>query len=328
MKEKILKLLKEKNGDFLSGQEISEQFGVSRTAVWKDINALKNQGYEIESVSKKGYRLISSPDILTYEEIEPLLNTKFIGRKIRYFDSIDSTNVKAKELANDGEADGAVVISEEQTMGKGRLGRSFISPKGKGIWMSIILRPEIEPQSASIITQIAAAAVNSAAAEMEIKTQIKWPNDIIVNDKKVCGILTEMNAELTNINYVIIGIGININVDEEDFTEEVRKKAGSFKTETGKSIDRKKFLAAFLNNFEELYESFIVNNNIKKTIKICRDNSVLIGKEINVIKRGNAVKAKALDINDEGLLIVEYESGKTENLISGEVSIRGLENYV
>lgn len=328
MKEEILKLLKEKQGCFVSGQEISDKFGVSRTAIWKYINAIKEQGYEIEAVSKKGYRLITSPDILTYEEIEPLLKTKYIGRKILYFDSLDSTNTKAKDLAGSGELDGAVVISEEQTMGKGRLGRSFISPKGKGIWMSIILRPEIEPQSAAIITQIAAAAINLAAYEMGIRTYIKWPNDIILNNKKLCGILTEMNAELTNINYAIMGIGINANLDIEDYTEKVRKCATSLKIETGKSINRKELLARFLNNFEDLYEEFIIKDDIKRTIKICRENSILIGREINVIKRGNTVRAKALDLNDEGLLVVEYENGKIESLISGEVSVRGLQNYV
>jgi BirA family biotin operon repressor/biotin-[acetyl-CoA-carboxylase] ligase len=328
VKEEILKLLKEKGDSFVSGQEISNKFGVSRTAIWKYINAIKEQGYEIEAVSKKGYRLISSPDILTYEEIEPFLKTKYIGRKILYFDSLDSTNTKAKDLAGKGEAGGAVVISEEQTMGKGRLGRSFISPKGKGIWMSIILRPEIEPQSAAIITQIAAAAINLSAYEMGIKTYIKWPNDLILNGKKVCGILTEMNAELTNINYVIMGIGINVNLDIEDYTEEVRKCATSLKIETGKSINRKELLARFLNNFEDLYEEFIINDDIERIINICRENSILIGKEINVIKRGNTVKAKALDINDGGLLVVEYENGKIEGLISGEVSVRGLQNYV
>lgn len=328
MKEEILKLLKENGDSFISGQEISEQLGVSRTAIWKYINLIKEQGYEIESVSKKGYRLIASPDILTYEEVEPLLKTKFIGRKIMYFNSIDSTNNKARELASSGEADGTVVISEEQTLGKGRLGRNFISPKRKGIWMSIILRPEIDPISASLITQIAAAAVNMGASEINIKTGIKWPNDIIINNKKVCGILTEMNAELTNINYVILGIGINVNVDKEEFTDEVKEVATSFKIETGQSISRKELLARILNNFEILYEDFIVSNNIEKTIKICRENSVLIGNEINVIKRGSTVKARALNISDEGLLVVQYEDGRAESLISGEVSIRGIKHYV
>ena len=163
---------------------------------------------------------------------------------------------------------------------------------------------------------------------MGIKTYIKWPNDIILNNKKLCGILTEMNAELTNINYAIMGIGINANLDIEDYTEEVRKCATSLKIETGKSINRKELLARFLNNFEDLYEEFIIKDDIKRTIKICRENSILIGKEINVIKRGNTVKAKALDLNDEGLLVVEYENGKIESLISGEVSVRGLQNYV
>lgn len=323
MKERILSLLKNNFGGFVSGQEISENLGVSRTAIWKYINQIKDDGYEIQSASKKGYKLITSADVLTEAEVNPFLETKVIGKKIIHYSTIDSTNTKAKELANLGEVDGTIIVSEEQSLGKGRLGRSFIAPKGKGIWMSLILKPEIDPLKVSLVTQIAAAAVNIALAQFNINTLIKWPNDIILNGKKVCGILTEMNAELTKINYVVLGIGINVNLDIEDFTDEISKIATSFKVEYEKKFDRKALMASVLNNFEALYNNFVENDDISKTIKICKENSILLGKEIRVIKRNSEIKAKALDLNEQGLLIVQYENGTIENLISGEISIRG-----
>ncbi|MDF2504410.1 MAG: birA, biotin-(acetyl-CoA-carboxylase) ligase [Clostridium sp.] len=328
LKDEILRLLKGNAEGFISGQEISEKFGVSRTAIWKYINQLKIDGYEIEAISKKGYRLISSPDILTNEEIAGSLNTKYIGRSIIHFDSIDSTNNKAKELASLDEKNGTVIISEEQTMGKGRMGRNFISPKGKGIWMSIILKPDINPLNVAMVTQIGAAAINKAFREMKIETLIKWPNDILLNKKKICGILTEMSAELTKVNFLVMGIGINVNLDEADFTEEVREMATSVKIETGKSLSRKEIVSRILNNFEVLYEDFIEREDVEKTISICRENSILIGREIRVIKRENSINAKVLDIDNKGELVVQYEDGKRENLISGEISIRGMKSYI
>src|SRR5690606_22693461 len=199
MKNKILEKLKN-SGDFISGQEISKEFHMTRAAIWKYINILREEGYNIESVPSKGYRLSSLPDLLTYEEIKEYLNTDFIGRSVYYFDSIDSTNKKAKEIAID-ESEGAVLIAEEQTQGKGRMGRSWVSPKSKGIWMSIILKPDLEPMKVPKLTLIGAAAVHKALDNMGIKTQIKWPNDILINGKKICGILTEMSGELNMVNY-------------------------------------------------------------------------------------------------------------------------------
>lgn len=323
MKGKIINLLKTNCHGFISGQDISEQLGVSRTAIWKYINIIKEEGYEIEATSKKGYKLISSPDILTKEEVGPLLKTQFIGRKLIYFSTIDSTNTKAKELANLGQENGTIVISEEQTGGRGRLGRNFMAPKGKGIWMSIILRPEIDPLKVSLITLIAAAAVNKASTEFGVKTLIKWPNDVMINRKKACGILTEMSGELNKINYVILGIGINVNLDKDDFTEEISEVATSYKLEYKKEFNRKELMAAVINKFELLYNDFVLKDDTSETIEICRDNSILLGKEIIVINRGEKIKAKALNVNDEGLLVVEYENGSKENLISGEISIRG-----
>lgn len=328
MKNKIIELLKENPNGFVSGQIICEKLGVSRTAVWKNINLLKKDGYEIVSESRNGYKLITSPDLLTHEEISTYLQTKSIGNKIIYFDSIDSTNNKAKELAFAGEMEGTIVIAEEQTSGRGRLGRQFVSPKYKGIWMSLILRPEIDPIYISRITLIGAAAVNLAISDIGIETYIKWPNDIVLHNKKVSGILTEMSAELNQTNYVVVGIGINVNIEENEFPEDLKDKATALISVAGEKILRKKLAALVLNHFEELYEEFIQLGSIKNTINICRENSILIGKEIRIIKRGITLKAIALDINDNGELIVRYENGIVDNIISGEVSTRGLYEYV
>lgn len=328
MKKEILRLLKDNTSGFVSGQHISESLGVSRTAIWKYINQIKEDGYEIESVSKKGYRIVSSPDVLTYEEIEPYLNTSFVGRTIVHFDSIDSTNSKAKQLADSVEADGTIIISEEQTNGRGRLGRSWVSPKYKGIWMSIILKPDLNPMEAVKLTQIAAASLVLASKELGIKTFVKWPNDIVMNHKKVCGILTEMNAELTRINYVIVGIGINVNIDEADFPEDIKPIATSLKAETNASVNRKELVGRILNNFENLYLKFIKENDVETSLHICRENSALLGREIMVVKRNGNIEAKALDIDAEGRLLVQYEDGSQEYVVSGEVSIRGKGSYV
>lgn len=328
MKEEIIKLLKENKNNFISGEKISESIGITRAAVWKYIKAIKEEGYEIESVSRKGYKLTSSPDLLTFEEISPNLKTRFIGRNFVHLDTIDSTNNEAKKLAIDGSPEGTLVISEEQTMGRGRLGRNWISPKHKGIWMSLILRPEINPIQVSKITQVAAAAVCMALIDMGIRTLIKWPNDIVLNDKKVCGILTEMSGELNRVNYVIVGIGINANIDKDEFPEDLKPIASSLKIEIGNYIKRKELVRRILNNFEELYEELINEETIKKSIEICKDNSALIGKEIKIIEKGKETRARALSLNEDGKLIVQYKDGKVDELISGEISVRGLYGYV
>lgn len=328
MKQKIIQILKDNEGQFISGQIISEKLSVSRAAVWKHINQIKEEGYVIESVSRKGYRLISMPDVPTYEELKDNLNTKYIGRKVLYFETIGSTNSKAKELASLGEKEGTVIIAEEQSMGRGRLGRAWSSPKYKGIWMSLILKPDIEPYYASKITLVAAAAVARTLIDMGINIKIKWPNDLVLNKKKVCGILTEMSGEINKVNYIIIGIGMNVNIEEEEFSNELKNTATSLKVEYLKTFSRKEIAAKMLNNFEKLYEEFKNEKNIKSSIKICRENSVLLGEDIKIISQNVVKKAKALDINDDGELVVQFEDGEIVNIISGEVSMRGLYGYV
>ncbi|NLV87894.1 MAG: biotin--[acetyl-CoA-carboxylase] ligase [Tissierellia bacterium] len=321
MKNKILEKLKQSE-DFISGQEISKELHMTRAAIWKYINILREDGYNIESVPSKGYRLVSLPDILSYEEIKEYLKTDFMGRSIYYFNSIDSTNKKAKEIAQD-EQEGTVIIAEEQTAGKGRMGRSWVSPKGKGIWMSLILKPTMEPMKVPKLTLIGAAAVHKALENMKIKAQVKWPNDILIDGKKICGILTEMSGELNMVNYVIMGIGINVNLDEKDIPDQLKDKATSLKISTGKEINRKELTANILNEFEKLYISFKEKDQMNEVLKICRENSILLGEEVKII-RGNDVRiGKAIDINENGELLIKFEGDKVESIIAGEVSLRG-----
>ncbi|WP_026895573.1 biotin--[acetyl-CoA-carboxylase] ligase [Clostridiisalibacter paucivorans] len=328
MKEKIIKYLKDNKESFMSGQQISEKLGISRTSVWKHINQLKAEGYDIKSFSRKGYKLMDIPDILTEGEIKDMLNTKFIGKHIVHFDTVKSTNVKSKELAEEGALEGTVILSEEQIGGRGRLGRDWISPKGKGIWMSVILKPNIDPIHASKITQIAAAAVYDGIKNIGLDPGIKWPNDIVLNEKKVCGILTEMSGELNKINYIVVGIGINVNLNENDIPNEIKDKATSILIEKGSKEDRKKLVSNILNKFEILYDEFIESGKLTETIDICREGSVLLGKEIRILSQGKEKdRAMAVDIDDNGQLIVEYRDKRREKLFSGEISIRGINGY-
>lgn len=327
LKSQILRVLKESEGSFISGQELSDSLGVSRTAVWKHIKQLKEEGYEIESVSRKGYRLESSPDRLTEGEVAPFLKTDFIGRHIVYLETVDSTNEEIKRIASKSD-EGLVVISEEQTSGKGRLGRVWSSKKGKGVYMSILLKPDIEPQEASQITQIIAAAAVKGLGEHGVESKIKWPNDIILNQKKIAGILTEMSGELMQIDYIAVGIGINVNNEREEFPEEIAHKASSIKIEKGEQLDRKEVVASILNNFEKLYGDFLEKGNIGISIEICKRHSVLLGKEVRIISKREEKIRTAVDINEFGELIVEDKAGRRETVFSGEVSVRGINGYI
>ena len=324
MKEKILKLLKDNKDEFVSGETISHVVGISRAGIWKYINQLKVDGYLIESKSRNGYKLKEYADILNYSEIEPYLSTKFIGRNIFHFDTIDSTNTKAKELARGNATEGAVVISEEQTAGKGRLGRKWVSPKSQGIWMSIILRPNIDTLNASKLTLIGAAAVYKALESLNINSSIKWPNDIILNGKKLCGILTEMSGELNQIEYVIMGIGINVNSTLAHMPEDIASIATSLKIEKSEDYPRAELCAKILNNFELLYEKFILDENLEEVLNISREHSAILGKEIEILNRGKLVKAVAVDISSDGLLVLKHADGTLETVISGEVSLNSV----
>ncbi|KAB3533799.1 biotin--[acetyl-CoA-carboxylase] ligase [Alkaliphilus serpentinus] len=326
MKEKILNILMNNMHQYISGEALAEECGVSRAAVWKHINGLKKEGYRIETLNKKGYKLINNNEKLLPAEIQSGINTHKIATGIIHFDTVDSTNSYAKSIA-EGQQTGTVIISEEQVGGRGRMGRQWSSPRGEGIFMSIILKPKISPLEGSKLTQIAAAAVCQAIRKVTgLEAKIKWPNDIVIEGKKVCGILTEMSAELNEVHYLVVGIGVNVN--NTDLPDEIKDKATSLKVQLGKDINRRDVVCAIINLFEPLYDDFVQDGTLEKTIEICRKESAVLGKSIIILQKDMEVKAKAIEITNEGLLKVQYEDGREDMIISGEVSIRGEKGYV
>lgn len=329
MKDNILRELINNKNRYLSGQELSAKFGISRTAIWKHINKLKEEGYVIESATNKGYVLIESPDILNPVEIKELLKTKFIGRDIIYLDSVDSTNSYGKRMAEGDFWDGTVIIAEEQTSGRGRLGRDWVSPKGKGIWMTIMLKPDIKPNLASQVTLIAAVAVLKAIKSIyNMDIMIKWPNDLVVNGKKVCGILTELGAEIERINYLCVGIGINANSEESDFINKALDTATSIKIATSIKVERKELIARILTVFENYYSLFLEKGSIGFMVEEYKKYLINIGKEVRLVTKNEEIQAKAEDINSEGHLLVRLKDGTLKEISSGEVSVRGIYGYV
>lgn len=325
MRAKIIEIILNQGNEFISGEELSKQLGVSRAAIWKHIKSLRENGYNIESVNKKGYRLAEKPnDLLMPQNICHDLDTKFIGKNIIHFNTIESTNDYGKEIAGK-EIEGTVIISEEQTKGKGRLGRNWHSKSGEGIWMSMILKPNMTPYKAPFITLIAGASIVKSLNNLGIDATIKWPNDVIINGKKLCGILTELSAEIERINHIVLGIGINVKT--MDFSPEISEIATSLQKE-GYNLSRVDIVKNILEQFEKLYMDYVENDNKDETIKICRQYSAVIGKDIYAIRGENKELVKCLDIDENGNLIIINSNGEKVEIISGEISIRGLKGYI
>lgn len=325
MKSEILRLLKESDG-YVSGQQLCERFQVSRTAVWKVVDQLKKEGYEIEAVPRKGYRLVESPDVLSEAELESLRSTKWAGKSIFVFKETDSTNIQAKAGGEKGESHGTLYVAESQSAGRGRRGRSWESPAGESIYMSLLLRPELPPVKAPMLTLVMALAVARAIREQTgAEALIKWPNDIVVQGRKICGILTEMSTEMTWINYVVIGIGINVNQNE--FPEELKDCASSLKMETGRRFRRSHLIAAVMEHFEMYYEQFLQEGSLAGFRKEYNELLVNKDRQVKILEPGNHYEAYALGINDTGELIVEKEDGSVQNIFAGEVSVRGIYGY-
>lgn len=325
MKAEILTILKDTDG-YVSGQELCERFGVSRTAVWKAMNQLKKEGYEIESVQNKGYRLVRTPDILSKNELVSIRKTKWVGTEICYFDVTDSTNTQAKSLGEGDAPNGTLVVAGKQESGRGRRGRSFESPAGTGIFMTLLLRPEIEPQNASMLTLVSALAVAKGIEYMvDLPVQIKWPNDIVVNGKKVCGILTEMSAQMDYVNYIVIGIGINVS--NEEFPEEIKDVATSIYLESGKHVNRAMLIEKIWEEFEDYYELYEKTQDLSSLVKEYDSYLVNRGQKVRVLDPKEPYEGKAMGITDRGELIVD--TWEARRLVSaGEVSVRGVYGYV
>lgn len=317
MKDKILNILKQNPDKFVSGQAISAQLGITRAAVWKHMEQLRHEGYGIESVSRRGYRLSVCADILTESEIRDILQTHAIGQKIIHFQSLDSTNNKAKELAEQGEPEGTVVVTEMQTGGRGCTGRSWESKPLLGIWMSVILRPALDMPSVPRMTEMASAAVGQALETITDDIRVKWPNDVLVSGKKICGILTESSGEIDRVNYVVLGIGVNVNQKATDFPSALAERATSLRIITGRNYPRKQLFCTILESFERMYLSSGNENGSENARAYCKSRSCTLGQPVTVLINGRKQHGTATDLNERGGLIVRLENGEIQNIASG-----------
>ncbi len=324
-KAEILALLRE-SGQYVSGQELCSRFAVSRTAVWKAINGLKEEGYEIEAVQNKGYRLLSSPDVMWEGEVRSRLHTKWAGSSYLFRPVTGSTNMDAKKAAEEGAPEGTVVVAERQDAGRGRRGRAWSSPEGCNLYFTLLLRPTCRPEQASMLTLVMALAVAEAIGEEGISVGIKWPNDIVSSGRKLCGILTEMSAEPDYIHYVVIGVGVNVN--QEEFPEEIEQMATSLRKEKGKRVARAGLLASVLEHFEQAYEVFGSTWDMERLLPSYERLLLNKGAHVRVLDPKGEYQGTARGINTKGELLVEKEDGSMEAVYAGEVSVRGVYGYV
>lgn len=322
MRGKILELLVSAD-DFLSGEQISEQLKISRAAVWKHIKAIKEEGGVIEAHTKRGYRLLALPDMLKPEYVG--FWSKTPQESIAWMHEVDSTNEHAKRMAREGAKGGSVYLAELQTRGKGRLSRGWISEEGDSIMMSILLRPGFAPPKAPAVTFAAALGVLSAAHRIcGVEAKIKWPNDVVYEGKKLCGILTEMSSDMDRVEYIVCGMGLNVN--QSSFPQEIEDKASSLRIISGKKIDRIKLCAAMIDDVFSYCERY-VSEGIDAIFDEYCANSVIIGKEIRVLSGDVSVSGVCRGFTKQGALMVDVE-GETETFLAGEVSVRGMKEYI
>ncbi len=321
-RDNLLLYLKENNGDWVSGEMLSNKLSVSRAAVWKHIRKLKEEGYAIESSTKKGYLLTKVSDMLLPNEIQEGLDTRIFGKKdIFYFRETDSTNIRAKDIAAMGADEGTVVVAEKQTRGRGRKKRSWFSPAYDGIYASLVLRPAISPSEAPRITLMTAVALAEALLSMtQLDVKIKWPNDILVKGKKIAGILTELSTEMDAIDYIVVGLGLNVNTPFERFTEEIRGSATSIFIEKGESFPRVKLIQAYLKWYETYYEMF-KTKGFKPIIHRWKELTDFIGQRIKVDMIGKKHIGNVVDVDHDGVLILKDDQGESHRIFSGDVTI-------
>lgn len=321
MKRRIISLLKN-NGGFVSGESLSDELGITRSAVWKHINSLREEGYVIESVRNKGYCLVSEPEGLDEERIKGLIGSSVIGSRLVYLKSVDSTNEEVKRLARTEGEHGLVVVSDRQTSGRGRFSRKWVSESGGGLYFSILLRPDLPPSDIASITLSAGYAVCLAIRDYTgLDALVKWPNDIIIGNKKVCGILTEMAAQSDRIDYVVIGIGINVN--NPSFPDEISDRAVSLRIAGGGIVDRSEFFACVINTLDRVIGDFLVSlsmDDIEHFKTLC----ATMGRRVTVTRGGQKLTGVACDVLPTGELIARLDDGKEITINSGEVTVQGI----
>jgi BirA family biotin operon repressor/biotin-[acetyl-CoA-carboxylase] ligase len=321
-KDQLLLYLKENQGNWVSGELISNNLSVSRSAIWKHIHKLKEEGYTIESAPKKGYFLSKASDPITADEIREGLCTKVFGRKnIICLKETDSTNTRAKELAAQGAPEGTLVIAEKQTKGRGRKGRNWFSPPGGGIYFSLILRPAMPPGETPRITLMTAVVLAETLISLvKLNLRIKWPNDILVNRKKLAGILTEISADMDAVNYIIVGLGLNVNNLFENSPQDIKKKATSILIETGNRVPRIKFIQNYLKLYEQYYDMF-KKNDFEPIMNRWRELADIIGKQIRVDVIGKTHIGEVMDVDNDGVLILKDDQGRLQRIFSGDVTL-------
>lgn len=324
----LIALLRE-GKSYISGQELSARFNVSRNAVWKAIEELRSEGYEIEAIRNRGYRMKGDPDIFSRDEILSRLRTGYIGRRLFFYEKTDSTNVRIRQMSDD-EDTGCLAVSDMQEAGRGRRGRGWVSPPGMNIYMSLLLKPDIDPSDAPMITLIMALAVAEGIRYItSLDARIKWPNDIVIGGKKICGILTEMDLETDYIRDAIVGVGINVNQeDAKAFPPEIADTASSLRIEAGRRIARSELTADIMNRFEPYYEAFLSQGDLSG-LRAAYDG-LLVSRDtaVRVLDPKGEYEGISRGITDRGELMVELPDGEIRNVYAGEVSVRGIYGYV
>lgn len=315
----ILRLFHDRGGGYLSGEELSQALGVSRTAVWKQIGLLREMGYSIEAVPSKGYRLLVAPDVLLPADIKSSLHTDVVGREIVFFKETDSTNVRAHDLGEKGAPDGTVVIADAQSAGKGRMGRRWTSPPGVNFYSSVLLRPPIHPRSAPQLTFLSAVAVARAVAEVGgVDARVKWPNDVLIGGKKVAGLLNEMSAETERIHYVVLGIGVNLNMTPDQFPPDLRYPATSVLLERGETVSRTRFAQVLCHHLDRFYCRYL-DEGFAPVLRAWEDLFDLVGREVEVDFQERRAQGRVEGLDDDGALLLRRTDGLLERVLAGDV---------
>lgn len=319
IREELLNLLRAHRDSYFSGEEISKLLGVSRTAIWKNVKTLRNQGYIIESHPRLGHKLKAAPDLLLPLEIKAHLESKVLGQRVYHFATIGSTQEYAFELAQKGTPEGVLVVAEEQTRGRGRRGRSYFSPSG-GIWFSIVLRPPLSPRLAPVINLAVGVALAEVVAELGLQSIVlRWPNDVLIGDKKLSGILSEMSAEPDRLNFVILGMGINANIDMDSFPEELKSLATSLRLELGKRVDRVEVLCKVLQKLEKYYQ-LLLEKGSSSILDAWKGFPNILGKRVKVSAPEGIYEGVAIGLDEEGALLIRDDAGRERKFLAGDVS--------
>ncbi|WP_028561256.1 biotin--[acetyl-CoA-carboxylase] ligase [Paenibacillus pinihumi] len=321
MSDELLSMFQNKEGEYLSGEVISKELNVSRTAVWKKIRKLEEQGYRFEASRKLGYKLVAVPDRLSAAALLRSLTTERFARRLHLHEAVDSTQTVLRALAEDGAPEGTLVIAEQQLQGRGRMGRSWESPKGKGIWMSLLLRPNLAIHfSPQLTLLIAVALCRSLRKSTGLPIGIKWPNDLLVDGRKISGILLESTAEEERLNYILAGIGISVNLEEQDYPAELMDKAVSLRMLVGRKLDRTDIIVQFMKELEELYDLYL-QEGFAPIRSLWEALAVSLGQRVVLTTPQGIIEGIPVGLEENGALLVKLDDGQLKPFFSAEMGM-------